>query len=654
MPLLKERTFYKPMEYPWAFEAFKLQNQVHWLPQEVSLKDDVFDWNKNLSEQERYLLSQIFRFFTQGDCFSSDTEVLTSKGWVLFSSLKKHLNEGVKVAQFDKELNITFSYPMRYIEKEYEGDMYCIRDGKQRTNQLITPNHKAIFFYKGEQKALPIEAIKWYQGRKIATSGLKKGVRTKLTPFERLLIAFQADGNVKNDADGSRIGHIKHRFGFSKERKIKRLIDILERSGHVYTVFHKKVEGLSEQSNPNYTYIEVQIEEGKLPKDFSWVNLEEVSSEWVFDFIEELSHWDSHIYKNGTIEYYTSDKKSADIVHCLCVIGGIDHSHTVSEDRRQERYKDIHKISIRTNRQGFVDGQAIHRSSYIQEYSGKVYCVTMPLGTVITRRKNKVAFSGNCDVAAGYINNYLPVFKPVEIRMMLSTFAAMEAVHIHAYSLLLDTIGMDEKEYRAFAEYEEMSAKHEYVHQFNTRSKGNIAKSLAVYSAFTEGLMLFSSFAILLNFPRHGKMTGMGQIVQWSIRDETIHVNNMIKLFRAFIEEHPRVWTKTLQQEIRDIAKKMVELEDKFIDLCFAKGPLENLTAEEVKQYIRYICDRRLIQLGLKGIFNARDNPLPWLDWVISGVEHTNFFENRSTAYSKGTLSDDWGDVFPSANGLDT
>ena len=116
------------------------------------------------------------------------------------------------------------------------------------------------------------------------------------------------------------------------------------------------------------------------------------------------------------------------------------------------------------------------------------------------------------DVGAGYIDKYMPIFKKPEARMMMSSFANMESIHQDAYSLLLDTVGMPEIEYKAFAEYEEMSDKHDYVGDFKPKksNKKTIAKTLAVYSAFTEGLQLFSSFAILLNFPRFGKMKGMG------------------------------------------------------------------------------------------------------------------------------------------------
>ena len=163
------------------------------------------------------------------------------------------------------------------------------------------------------------------------------------------------------------------------------------------------------------------------------------------------------------------------------------------------------------------------------------------------------------------------IFKKPEARMMMSSFANMESIHQHAYSLLLDTVGMPEIEYKAFAENEEMSNKHDYVNSFKPtlKNKKAIAKTLAVYSAFTEGLQLFSSFAILLNFPRFGKMKGMGQIVTYSIRDESLHVEAMTKLFREFIKENVDIWTDEFKKEIYDICREMVKLEDKFLDLVF-------------------------------------------------------------------------------------
>ena len=243
------------------------------------------------------------------------------------------------------------------------------------------------------------------------------------------------------------------------------------------------------------------------------------------------------------------------------------------------------------------------------------------------------------DVASGYIDKYMRVFKKPEARMMMCSFANMESIHQHAYSLLLDTVGMPETEYKAFSEYEAMADKHDYISKspLKVSNKESIAKNLAIYSGFTEGLQLFSSFAILLNFPRFGKMKGMGQIVTYSIRDESLHVEAMTRLFRDFIKENVDIWTDDFKKEIYQVCREMVKLEDKFLDLVFKMGDMQGLTKAEMKEYIRYIADRRLLQLGLKPNYEVKDNPLLWLDDVL-GVENQNFFEGRATTYMKAGL----------------
>ena len=258
---------------------------------------------------------------------------------------------------------------------------------------------------------------------------------------------------------------------------------------------------------------------------------------------------------------------------------------------------------------------------------------------------------GDIDVAGGYVTNYIPHFPQPEVRMMLLGFAAREALHIAAYSHLIETLGMPESTYSEFAEYEEMRAKHEYIMDLSSKN-GTVestAAHIAAFSAFTEGMQLFSSFIMLLNFPRTGKMKGMGQIVTWSIVDETQHTEGMIKLFRSYIEENKDIWNDSLKSKIYTIAEKMVELEDKFIDLSFATGAIEGLTSDEVKEYIRYIADRRLISMGMRGIFKRKKNPLPWVEEMINAPTHTNFFENRATDYAKGSLSGNWDKVWGKA-----
>ncbi|MCQ8239819.1 ribonucleotide-diphosphate reductase subunit beta [Rhizosaccharibacter radicis] len=245
-----------------------------------------------------------------------------------------------------------------------------------------------------------------------------------------------------------------------------------------------------------------------------------------------------------------------------------------------------------------------------------------------------------------YMKHYSQVFKPTEVLMMLSAFSNIETVHIAAYSHLLDTIGMPELEYSAFLQYSEMKDKYDYMQTFSVSSKHEIAKTLAAFGAFTEGLQLFASFAILLNFPRFNKMKGMGQIVTWSVRDETLHCLSVIRLFRTFVQENPEIWNDRLRSELAEICSTIVHHEDAFIDLAFELGPVEGLDAAQVKQYIRFIADRRLIQLGLDPLYQIESNPLPWLDDMLNAVEHANFFENRSTEYSRAATAGSWEEAF--------
>jgi ribonucleoside-diphosphate reductase beta chain len=247
-----------------------------------------------------------------------------------------------------------------------------------------------------------------------------------------------------------------------------------------------------------------------------------------------------------------------------------------------------------------------------------------------------------------YMKQYSRVFKPTEVLMMLSAFSNIETIHIAAYSHLLDTVGMPEVEYTAFLKYKEMKDKYDYMHGFSVENKHEIAKTLAAFGAFTEGLQLFATFAILLNFPRFNKMKGMGQIITWSVRDESLHCESITRLFRTFVSENPEVWTEELRRELYLCCATIVDHEDAFIDLAFEMGAIEGLTPEEVKRYLRYIADRRLAGLGLNPLFHVEKNPLPWLDEMLNAVEHANFFENRSTEYSKASTIGTWEDAFAS------
>lgn len=255
------------------------------------------------------------------------------------------------------------------------------------------------------------------------------------------------------------------------------------------------------------------------------------------------------------------------------------------------------------------------------------------------------------EVQDNYMDRLATVFKPVEVKMMLSAFANMETVHIAAYSHLLDTIGMPEAEYSAFLNYKAMKDKHEYLSQFEVSDDFETAVTLATFGGFIEGLQLFASFAMLMNFPRFNLMKGMGQIVSWSVRDESLHCEGIIRLYHQFVAERFGGDSAFLTRRIRDICFDVVRLEDAFIDQAFELGAVQGMVPEDIKAYIRFIADWRLSQLGVPTLYGITEHPLPWLTPLLNGVEHTNFFEQRATEYSKAATKGEWNDVWNRIDG---
>jgi ribonucleoside-diphosphate reductase beta chain len=276
-------------------------------------------------------------------------------------------------------------------------------------------------------------------------------------------------------------------------------------------------------------------------------------------------------------------------------------------------------------------------------------------------------------VGSGY-DVLLRIFKPTEVQMMLRGQAARENIHIDAYSTFQDTIGFPDETHSEFLEYEEMSDKMEYIEKAKVKKyedylelakeegkpwandaqldlmvdkmyRKDVARMLAIYGALTEGVALFSSFIMLLNYQRRNLMKGMCQIVSWSIRDEEMHVQNNAWLFRNFIEENLDIWDDDLKKDIYTAAREMVAMEDKFIELAFKRGVTHDLTESEMKLYIRFTADRRLLEIGLKPEYGIKKNPLPWVEELLNTPEFTNFFESKPTEYGKGMTEGDWEDV---------
>lgn len=241
-------------------------------------------------------------------------------------------------------------------------------------------------------------------------------------------------------------------------------------------------------------------------------------------------------------------------------------------------------------------------------------------------------------------------FKKPEIQMMANTFAAFETIHAVSYAYLNTTLNLED--YSAFLSDPTTKAKIDRLMETgNKKDIRTIAKSLAVFSAFNEGVNLFSSFAILLNFSRFNKLRGVGQIIAFSVRDESLHSEAGCWLFRQLIAENPEVWDDSLKKEIYEAARLTVTLEDDYIDKAFEHGAVEGLNAHDLKTYIRFRANTKLQDLGLKTNWRNLDaeavkRVTSWFEPMTSGVEHADFFAGRVSTYTKSAISFDniWGE----------
>ena len=234
-------------------------------------------------------------------------------------------------------------------------------------------------------------------------------------------------------------------------------------------------------------------------------------------------------------------------------------------------------------------------------------------------------------------------FKHPEIQGMSVTFAAFERIHAKAYARLNEELGL--LDFEAFLHDESAKAKMDVLMSTKGNSKHDIARSLAVFSAFNEGVNLFSSFAILMSFQNRNLLKGIGKIIEFSVRDESLHSNAGCWLFRTLIEEFPEIMTDDLKKDIYDAARLTIQLEDVFIDKAFELGEIEGLDSKDLKNYLRYRANNRLDELGLKANWKNLDKEaldrLQWFDVLTQGVVAQDFFAGRVTDYSKGTLDFD-------------
>jgi ribonucleoside-diphosphate reductase beta chain len=236
-------------------------------------------------------------------------------------------------------------------------------------------------------------------------------------------------------------------------------------------------------------------------------------------------------------------------------------------------------------------------------------------------------------------------FPKPEVQAMARVFADFESIHAEAYARLNEELGLDD--FAAFLEDEEAKAKIDRLVETPGETLHEKALSLAIFSAFTEGVNLFSSFAVLMSFQLRNLMKGTGQIVEWSVRDESLHSKAGCWLFRTLVSENLDLDDHKLMGEIYQACEVSVNLEFDFIDKAFEMGDIEGLSKEQLKNFIKARANEKLNELGYTPLYNDVDpnlmRQMEWFNHLTSGKTHQDFFANRVTDYSKSTA--DWSDL---------
>ena len=246
-----------------------------------------------------------------------------------------------------------------------------------------------------------------------------------------------------------------------------------------------------------------------------------------------------------------------------------------------------------------------------------------------------------------YIHQYGKLFLPNEIQMAISAIANAESVHQAAYAYLLDSLSFPENTYSAFLSYKEMSDKYNYTAGFDTNTLMGIAVALVMFGGMTEGLQLFATFAIMMNFPRRNMLKGMGQVVSWSVRDESLHVEFVANIFKHFMIEFGHLIPMDLLTEaVNKGTRDIVNFENTFTDMAFGTGKIDGMTPESHKQFVKFIANSRLGQFGFKPIYEETVNPYPWLDSVLGSMELGNFFETTPSDYTRHSTTGTWEDAW--------
>lgn len=630
-----------PIRYPWAREHYKAGVANNWIPEEISMQKDIEQWKSDevLNETERRLILWNLGFFSTAEsltannivlalynhvtdpacrqymlrqayeeavhCYIEGTEVLTPRGFVDFRDLQKD----EKVAQYDESGNISFVHPHVHYSDHYDGTMYAFSNESETYNKIVTEDHKCPFFDERDGHRLKIQLAKDIstQNKQFPVSGKLKAGSREFTDWDRLRIAFQADGTLVNAHQkdlGSRSGYLVWSFNLKRQRKKDRLRMLANSLGLKIKEYplpekHGKV-GHSKFS------VWVPLDQA-CNKDFEWFSLDEISDTWIEQFISELAHWDGSQRPKG-ICYTTTNRSCMEKVTLLSHLcgrrAGIHEAQTIVGNP-------VWQVHIHNKH--YVSGKTLNKETI--EYNGQVYCVGVPSGLLVVRYKGNIMISGNTDTFIYCCDTF--GFDPEDIYTMYQSIPSIKAKDDYVVNL----------------------TKVVFNKSFEIKDEVDIRKllnDLIGFYVIMEGIFFYAGFAMMLALKRQGKMVGLGEQFEYIMRDESLHLAFGCDVISTIIAENPGVWIPEIQTETRDLIANAVKLEKAYVHDACPNGLL-GFNPDQFCTYVEYIADRRLERLGLDKHYGSA-NPFPWMSQAVDLPKEKNFFETRVTEYRVGAL----------------
>lgn len=644
MTIFDEQVARKPDNYPWAKDFIYSMLENPWNDREFSFSTDLHDFKTKMTNQEKETLVKTLSaigqieiavktfwaklgehlphpslmdlgcVMAQVECYSSDTEVLTPNGWKYINSM----NIGDDVYQYTEKSELQKTIVKNIVNKPYKGIMYEF--GDRSNNCLVTPNHEMVVQRKKntgwELEKTIATNIKFHPSIKMPKTVIyKDGVDNKLSDYDRVAIAIQADGSVgyNYNTDGEKIlrgnnGGYTHQIRLQKIRKINRLRDLLNSSGITYKEYvlaDQKTYLFNIVMNQDFTY-----------KDFSWVNLNNKTSSWCKEFVEELLHWDGSLKQRA---YFSKYKDNVDFCQHVGILAGLNTTVGFTED---SRYPNSTKYRVLFSKEPKLWRRIMDLSHSTIDYNGTVSCITVESGMILTRRKGKTFIAGNC-------------------------------VHNLAYERLLSVLDMNsifEENMKLDCIAGRVKYLKKYNHKFYKDAKKQYVYALILFTLFVENVSLFSQFYIILWLNKNKNiLKDTAQQVKYTSTEERAHAAVGTKLINTIREEVPDLFDTDLENKVRDEASEAFIAESKIVDWMLGDFNEETLNPSLLKEFIKDRINKSLIDAGFQPIFQIDETIIEktnWFNEMVIGDNMVDFFHSRPTDYSRSNQSFDPENLF--------